>query len=389
MNRPIIVSLILLVTSSFLFAEPLIVVGRFLKHSSKKTIRMQEQKIDRRYFGWQTSGLAYDNSSGWWSICDQNGSTTDKNSKYPGRLLYRMNLGNGQVSAEPIPIWWRNSTNFNELTNNKNDSLDFESVATDPKGNTLFAVTEGNRPLLIEMSIPLKSQNKAFVKTTVELSTRYNRVREKGQGKKNKRWEGMAVSPNGKTIYLATEWEKAESRIYKISVKKFRATKWSKDSKNKPVLPKLQPTPVEWPGLSKVEGELSGMCFLTYENSEYMLLLERNPEFRKPTAGIYVIAVSKDGKPIKPDKIIVKWTKLELQAPSVTTNEGQTLVSASPEGMATDNKRIMLISDPAPDYYKLAVGKNTEHLSNLIPLVFELAVKDVLKSARKRPVFAK
>ncbi|MEL6897926.1 MAG: esterase-like activity of phytase family protein [Planctomycetota bacterium] len=348
-----------------LFAQERVVVGRFLEHASDSPITIASGRGS--FGGWQSSGLTFDyHSKTWWSICDQNGGESRASyldgSPHRGRFLYRVALADRGPLGKPMRIWWeRKSPEFDAVNQSfKNvgtEFIDFESVAADPsRPNMMFACTEGPRPWLVEIHCDQESW-KATVKRTIRISTQQNHDRNCDGSRDgvnvNKRWEGLAISRDGKTIYLASEWKDSPSRIYTVSMKDFRQGNWRNVDDNW-VPPKVFPKPLVV--TPPIDGELSGLCFAP---SGQLLALERN------SPAIYAINTTTAS---------AQRVDLELRAPAVDGNEsGVPIGSASPEGIATNESKLVLISDPYGRLYKSCQdGTDNEKLRNLVPLVFEL-----------------
>lgn len=385
---------VLFLIPSPLLAGEISAVGQFLKSAENSEINMEEvTKGGNR--GWQTSGLTYDAQTAiWWSICDKKGSTSSKTKKHAARFMYRLsrNKKTNQFHAKPYKIWWLNKSQFQKilkLSGTKN--LDFEALAADPRTkNTFYAVTEGENPCLVKIKFYEKGVKRDGIKERVYLEVTQSTtldLDEKYHNDINRRWEGLAVSPNGNALYLAIEWAQAKYRIYKVSMEKFEATKWVK----KKVLNKVEMIPPEvklesLAGTSFLAGEVSGLSFLKHKKKEYLLVLERNPDREKTKpkpkelpktkspSKIYLTRV--EGDRLKEVGCVV----LDFKAPSGA--QPIDIVSPSPEGIATDGTKILLLGDPDIRFYQAIKGAQTPNeMKKLVPLIFDLKVSDILKKA--------
>jgi hypothetical protein len=358
------------------------IVGRFLEHAPNAAIRMEED-LKRSFGGWQTSDVTFDSKSNqWWSVGDQNSGEAGiakPSDSHWGRYLYRLTPG-ARPQADPIKIMWdRKSPDFEAVHASFGRSnlklIDFEGLAADPtRAGAFFACTEGEEPWLIEL-VHRPDEMKIAAVRSVRISREDNHDRDKNgvavaenTAKErdvawNARWEGIAVSPDGKTIYLGTEWARSPSRIYTVSVADFRKGEWS--STGEP--PRVYPQPLEFAG---IDGGVYGLTIAPYAGKSWLIALDRNnSELR-----FFDLANLKASPRI---------VKLDLRAPALDGRAGGVeLESASPEGIAVDSTgRVLLISDPAPEFYvaKRSGVADDAKLKNLIPLVFETTLADLLR----------
>jgi uncharacterized protein YjiK len=362
-------------------SEP--IIGHWLTQKPDAHIQIDET-VQANLGGWQTSDLTFDpHTRIWWSIGDQNCRERVEffrnGESHRGRYAYRIILSQGEPQAEAIPISWKDP-DFHVVDSSFDHTgtglIDFEGIAADPtRRNMFFACTEGPKPWLVEMEYDQAKQT-IFVTRSVHVSVEGNHdVDSSGKsinGDSNRRWEGISVSPDGQSLFLATEWVSSPARIYRVSVQDFRRDEWQKRS-GEWVPPSVFPQPFV---SNSIEGELSGLCFVKRSGRTYLLALERNtPANPNLLPSVYLIDVaSPHATPSR--------TFLDLRAPAVDgRRSGVRIKSASPEGIATDGEgRIVLISDPDANFYKaLESGANTTKLGNLVPLVFELRTADIFK----------
>ncbi len=359
------------------------IVGRWLEHVPNAHIKMDET-VQRNFGGWQTSDLTFDvHMKTWWSIGDQNCRERAENfpagESHRGRFIYRLPHISPHPQAEPVPIWWqRKDPEFTTVDASFHSTgtgfIDFEGIAADPTTpHRLFACTEGPQPWLVEIEFR-EVERKAVVTRTVRISTQGNHDRDRNgrlvEADPNKRWEGIAVSPDGKTIFLATEWVDSPARIYSVPMTDFRKGDWERDNNGKWIPPKVFPAPFVATG---IEGELTGLCFVPRAGKNYLVALERNTPKKSLPPSLYFIDMAVPQAP--PHRIA-----LDLRAPALDgRKQGTQIKSASPEGIATDGEgRLVLISDPDGTFYRpTETGSNEDKLRNLIPLVFDTHVVSV------------
>ncbi len=365
------------------------IVGHWLEHAPHARIRMDEH-VSGEFGGWQTSDLTFDvRTKTWWSIGDQN--CRELQQFYPngvephrGRYLYRFSQISPTPQAEPVPIMWDQKAEFKAVSDSFNGVgtgfIDFEGIAADPtRANYFFACTEGPKPWLVEIEYRA-TKNVAAVIRTVRISTQGNHDRNKsGEAvplDPNRVWEGIAVSPDGQMIYLATEWSDSAARIYRVPMSQFREGnvvitngEWKS--------PKVHPEAFITNGL---QGDLTGLCFvtrkdqLTQQDKLLLIALERNSP-----ALYFIDMASPHSEP--------RRHNLDLRAPALDVNNrrGIKINSASPEGIATDGTgKLFLIGDPVRNlsdgkrlYFAPNGGADTNKLENLIPLVFEVRIDDL------------
>lgn len=366
------------------------IVGHWLEHSPNSQIRMDE-KVQGAFGGWQTSDLTFDvHTKTWWSIgdqnCRENAEYLTNRSQHRGRYVYRLTHANHQFQAEPIQIWWeRKDPEFTTVDASFHSAgtgyIDFEGIAADPtQPNRLFACTEGPEPWLVEMQYH-EDQRTMKVTRTVRISTQGNHDRNTlGQAITtdlinklelfNKRWEGIAISPDGRTIFLATEWVDSPARIYSVPMSEFRKGEWTRENGGKWIPPKVLPVPFETTGL---EGELTGLCFGTHSGRTCLVVLERNTPDKKLPPSLYLIDMASPKSP-------ARRIALDLRAPALDhRKQGIQIGSASPEGVAIDGEgRVVLISDPVGTFYRTQeTGGDEVKIRNLIPLVFSTQISNV------------
>lgn len=377
---------LLFATSSIVFAqEETYFVGRWLEHA-ENVIQMKKSE-NKPFGGWQTSGLTFDElTNTWWSISDQN-ATEEGDVRHRGRFLYQIDFVDGQPIGTPFEISWDNQKVFDIVHQSfkgwGTGLIDFEAVAADPANkDVFFACTEGKEPWLVEIHVN-RDMMRAVVKRVVRLSTLGNHSNYKEEYY-NLRWEGLAVSPVGDQIYLATEWIESQQRIYSVSLAEFRQCEWKEGvdgHAKKP--PRLTPKALE--NTKGLLGELSGLCFAKYGKLNYLLVLERNSDRKLKSNSppkLYVAAVTNS------ELNILGSFSLDLRAPDesgslngVKLGDCNNPGRVSPEGIATDGETLRIVGDPTKKYYQSSSSNvDKEKLTNLIPLVFEIEISTVFEN---------
>lgn len=347
--------------------------GKWLQHVPKPKVKMAERE-GSNFGGWQTSDLTFHaGTRTFWSIGDQNCTTMHEQSPTISpdqyRFLYRIQFNqNKQPEAEPIPISWAQTPKeFAEVsesfrvTNSEGKEaplsriIDFEGLTIVPnpdkqsKQITFLACTEGETPWLVEIQYE-EGGNKAEVTRVVRISRDGNHENQPPfigkEPARNKRWEGIVVSPHGDMIYLVTEWADSPARIYQIPMNQVRGDK---------ALPKVTPKPFVIDKKKKMSGELTGICWHPWNGKDYLVALERN------NARLFFI----DPKAPEKDPLEVS---LDLRGP-----DGIYIKSASPEGIASDGQEFVIIGDPAANFFHAKdQNQNGANFRKLIPLVFEV-----------------
>ena len=359
-------------------AEDAIVIrGRWLEQEEQKEAKDKSFKVamkakgNEKHFGWQTSDLAYDATRKvWWSVGDQNATLEDGSQQKPGGFLYKISPPlYPKVIAKPISIVWGENTKPKAATVTEKKlgidatgAIDFEGIAIDPNNSQrLIALTEGTVPCLVEIQID-EEGNTANVSKLVPIETK-----NVNGYQANTSWEGIAIHPTTRDIYLSAEWkvENNPARIFKIPLKEFDDTKLT-DNGFTPIVP----SPVVSKGL---DGALTGLVFFKFNKTEYLVVLERN------TPKLYFL----DPQDLK----LVKEMSLNLQVRD-DSNNPIPILSASPEGIALDptvKNGLVIIGDPTKDANKdgkpffsttyPVPGSINEKLNGLVPLVFRVTIE--------------
>ncbi len=332
-------------------------VGKFLHNASDSPKRMDE-KVTKTYGGFQTSGLTFDGRGALWSIGDQNATEANKK-KLPSLngYGYRIALGK-RLGAHADWISWESAKSQHGYVKKKQDDdgglpwLDFEGIASVPNTRELVAVIEGAPKFLVRMAI---QDRKVLVNHAVALHTKEIL---KGEGV-NRGFEGIAVTPNGESVILSFA-NKPRGLLFSVPYRDFAAAELEKGVKPAAIGIELQ--------LKRARGEeaLSGLCFFQHKNVSYLAALQRN------SSCIHLLRYA-DG-----NFAFDRRVDLDLRAPS-PDGKGFRIGGASPEGIACDGSRIVIVGDPYRPVYKTINGERVKELDFLQPLVFEFEVSELFE----------
>lgn len=308
--------------------------------------------------GLQPSGLAFRGGE-LWSIGDQR-------SAYPGHL-FRIDPRTARLLSDPIRIEAREEAAerdgevraYRAIPNS-----DFEALCADPKDADLFfAVTEDKIPWIAELRVDAARSPEAKLSVAIVRLVRipFPEGLESWRGDPNFRFEGTAVSDDGKTLYLA--FERARDglpRIYRLRIALLRG---------------------EGP-ISLEEIRVPFGLVPPREEKPEALLNVNDIQFVRAEGRALLIAVLRDQERLLVLDIergeILHLVDLELLDPS-----GRSIEWVSPEGLAVDpaSDRLWLVNDPDSmrSNYRLESAPLAEGpFADFTPLLFELTLSDVL-----------
>jgi len=331
-------------------ASPLLLEGRWVLDQEGKAVRPRE--FER---GLQTSALLTRGDL-LWTIGDQRG-------EWPWALL-AIDPATARLRWGPIKLRLGDPPGgnplFAEYASIRNS--DFEGLAADPKdASVLYGITEDKRQWVVKIRLDEKSSPPGAVIeeiTALEFPADLKAYRDDS----NYRIEGIAVSDDGRTMYLA--WERATDnlpRIYSLPA--------AEGCSGKTARPREVPIPFAAvaPRADKPSAllNLNDLAFLRHGGRPLLLAIARDQE------RILVIDL---------DEAKVKSTlDLDLRAPG-----GEAVMWVSPEGIAVDpaRDRLWIINDPDSirGNYRRAGDQTAEgNFAAMAPLLFEMKLSAVLK----------
>ncbi len=323
------------------------IVGRWL-------LNAEGQPVPPRNFtrGLQTSALAF-RAGELWSMGDQR-------AEWPGRLL-RIDPRSTRLIGGPIQPELSEPASGNPLFGEFRaiPNSDFEGLAVDPKDpSILLGVTEDKRMWLVRIRLEEKSYRAVIDQITpLDPPTSLMSFRDDS----NYRFEGITLSDDGKTIYLA--WERADDllpRIFSLPAGEGTSGKMAK----------LQPVPMEFekvrPRADKPQAmlNLNDIQFLRLGGRPYLLGVARDQE------RILLMDLERG--------TVERVVDLDLRAP-----DGDPILWVSPEGLAIDvaSDSLWVISDPDSirgNYRKRKDAAAQGNFAAMAPLIFKTKLLEVL-----------
>jgi uncharacterized protein YjiK len=331
-------------------APPLLLEGRWVFDPEGKAVRPRE--FER---GLQTSALMARGDLLW--------TMGDQRSEWPGALL-AIDPGTARLRWGPIKPRLEEPAGGNPLYAEYRSirNSDFEGLAADPKdASTFYGITEDKRQWVVKLRLEEKSTPPEAVIgeiTALEFPPDLKPYRDDP----NYRVEGIAISDDGRTMYLA--WERAADnlpRIYSVPA--------GEACSGKTARPREVPIPFAavGPRADKPNAllNLNDLQFLRHGGRPLLLALARDQE------RILVIDL---------EEAKVKSTiDLDLRAPG-----GEAVRWVSPEGIAADpaRDRLWIINDPDSirgNYRRAADPAAQGNFAAMAPLLFETKLSAVLK----------
>jgi hypothetical protein len=309
--------------------------------------------------GLQPSALAWRRGELW--------SLGDQRSQYPGHL-FRIDPRSGRLLGQPLRLRLparKDGENPQFEIYRGIPNSDFEGLAPHPDDlNTFFAITEDKVPWVVE--IRLTDKGKSLAAGIVQLS----QIRLPGNPRpwrddSNFRMEGLAVSDDARTLYLA--FERADDdlpRIYSAPLSIARA--------GKPF--QLQAVPVRFAALpprgdkARARLNINDIQFIRRGKRPFLLAVARDQE------RLLVIDIQA-GK-------VSRTIDLDFRDP-----DGQAILWVSPEGLAFDAAadRLWVINDPDSvrgNYRRRDQPEATGLYAEFAPLLFEMKLSELLGEGR-------
>jgi uncharacterized protein YjiK len=331
-------------------AAPVRLEGRWVLDAEGKPV---PPRVFER--GLQTSGLVLRGGE-LWSIGDQRG-------EWPGQLL-RIDPRTARLKGGPIRLEAKGDRpHFDEYRAIRNP--DFEGLAADPRDlQVLYGVTEDKRQTIVQIRL---TEGAAGPQAVIESITELEFPPDLApfQDDPNYRLEGIAVSDDGRTFYLA--WERAADRLprlYSLSAEEARSGKTAR-----PVLVPVDFAAVK-PRADKPKAllNLNDIQFLRRGGRPFLLALARDQE------RLLLIALE--------EKRVERAVDLDLRAP-----DGDPIFWVSPEGLAADlaADRIYIVNDPdsiRSNYRKAKDEKPEGNFAAFAPLLYEARLSDLIGPAR-------
>lgn len=317
--------------------------------------------VPPRFFerGLQTSGLVF-RAGVLWSMGDQR-------AEWPGQLL-RIDPKTFRLMGPPIRPHLSEPPGGNPLFGEYRaiPNSDFEGLALDPKDpSILHAVTEDKRIWLVRLRLEEKSPPVARIEqiTPLQLPPGFRSYRDDP----NYRFEGIAISDDAKTLYLA--WERAADRLPRLF-----SIPAAKGASGK-VVP-VREVPMDFaavqprPDKARAMLNLNDIQFLRREGRPCLLGVARDQE------RLLLLDLEK-GK-------VERVVDLDLRAP-----DGDPIYWVSPEGLAIDeaSNRLWLISDPDSirgNYRKRMDEHGEGNFAAMAPLIFETRLSAALGDGASR-----
>ena len=171
-------------------------------------------------------------------------------------------------------------------------------------------------------------------------------------------FEGVAITPDSKAVVLSFA-SGERGQLFKIPYRKLDTTEVGQGLVPESIDVELQLKPFLG------DEALSGLCFFDHDQATYLAVLQRN------ASCIHLLKLAKGRF------IFVRRVDLELRAPS-PDGRGIRIHSASPEGIACDGGRMVIVGDPYHKVYK-ADSQHILELDFLVPLVFDFDADELFK----------
>ena len=334
-------------------AEPIKVKGTWVLDSDGHSIPVH---LEARPRGLQPSGLLFRNGELW--------SVGDQRSEFPGHLL-RIDTKTDRLIGKPIrlePPALAEKENPEFAVYRSIPNSDFEGLVTHPlDSNILFAITEDKTPWIVEIRLEEAETMKAKIVqlTPINLPVGVKPWRDNP----NFRWEGLAVSDDGKTMYLA--FERAQDdlpRIYHLSLEAACSGK-AADPEEVPLpFAQLPRRPDKEQALLNV----NDIQFLRLEGRTALLSIARDQE------RLLLIDLEQKRFP--------RVIDLDLVDPS-----GGLMEWVSPEGLAFDiaTDRLWIINDPDSERRNYRARNETiptGQFADYTPLLFEMKLSAAIRA---------
>lgn len=301
--------------------------------------------------GLQTSGLVYSNGRLW--------SLGDQRSQYPGHV-FAIDPHTGRLVSTPV------RPGFDDELSRRNPECkvyrgipnsDFEGLCRHPTdAKSFFAVTEDKVPWVVELRLDGPDRL-----TFVQFSRlRFPDGLVPWRGDTNFRFEGLTISADGETMYLAFERAADDlPRVLSLTVKEARA--------GKPARPREIPFPFDTiprrADKPRARLNINGLGFFRSEGRGFLAAVARDQE--------RILFLDVDKRRV--DGVV----DLVLQDPV-----GKAMHWVSPEGLAIDpdSDRLWIINDPDSvrgNYKSLADESARGPFAEYSPLLFEMKLSDV------------
>lgn len=306
--------------------------------------------------GLQTGALVLRKGE-FWSIGDQR-------AEWPGALI-RIDPKTARLIGGPIVPKLEEPPGgnplFKEYTSLERQNPDFEGLAMDPRDpSILYGVTEDKWMRIVRFRIEDGPPPRARIDQITALEFPDVKPVDSSEAT-NYRLEGIALTDDGRTTYLA--WERALDRlpiIFSLSTEDAVS--------GKSIRPQL--VPVDFAAVKpradkpKALLNLNDIQFIRRGGRPALLAVARDQE------RILLIAL--------PEGKVTRVVDLDLRTP-----EGDPILWVSPEGLAFDEAtdRLWLINDPDSirgNYRKLSDPKAEGNFAAMAPLLFETKLSAVL-----------
>ncbi|MBI4603138.1 MAG: esterase-like activity of phytase family protein [Planctomycetes bacterium] len=309
--------------------------------------------------GLQPSGLLFRKGELW--------SVGDQRSEYPGHV-FRIDPATARLIGRPIRL------EVPEVTDGESPELetyrgirnsDFEGLALDPRDpDRLLAVTEDKVPWIVEVRLSWTGASPAAEgRARIARLTRFRVPGGVSPWRANPNYavEGLAVSDDGKTVYLAYERAQDElPRIYRLGVEAAASGKPAD----------LEDVPLPFASVPRREDKqrarlnVNDIQFLRHEGRALLLAVLRDQE------RLLVLDLER--------RECSRVLDLELLDP-----EGGPVEWVSPEGIAFDAAadRLWLINDPDSvegNYRTRGEPDAKGRFAEYSPLLYELKLSSVL-----------
>jgi hypothetical protein len=323
--------------------------------------RSSPVRLEARPRGLQTSGLVFRRGELW--------SVGDQRSEFPG-CLFRLDPGTARLIGKPLTLELapQGEKENPELAAYRGiPNSDFEGLALDPLDpRTLFAITEDKTPWIVEIRLEETDAKDSprFKPRLVQLTpVHFPPGIKSWRDNPNYRWEGLAVSDDGKTMYLA--FERAEDNLPRLCQLSLESARSGKGANPEVMALPFDSVPRR-PDKEQALLNLNDIQFIRLEGRPALLAVARDQE------RLLVIDLDR--------KEIARIVDLDLLDPS-----GGAIEWVSPEGLAFDSAtdRLWLINDPDSERQNYrARGEKTPSgkFADYAPLLFEMKLSAVLRA---------
>ena len=353
-RRGIALTCTVLLSSGATFAAPLVLKGKWVLDAQGRGVGPDSFRR-----GLQSSGLMFRGGELW--------SVGDQRSQYPGHV-FRIDPDTGRLIGSPLELRLpapRDGENRHFGTYRGIPNSDFEGLTAHPRdARRLFAVTEDKVPWIAEIEVSEhkpSSPPRLSIRSLTEI--RFPAGLEPWRGDSNFRSEGIAISDDARTAWIAFERASDElPRILELPLESVgKAPSLTPEELSVPfaALPRRSDK-------AQARLNLNDLQFLRWKRKAYLLAVARDQE--------RLLVIDLESREVK------RRVDLELRDPA-----GRRIYWVSPEGLAFDAARdkLWIINDPDSvrgNYRARASEAASGRFAEYAPLLFETELSAIMRA---------